>query len=151
MPARRGWTHKALTLTAVLTENEMVELRQLEAENHAAMRSRRPLVRGDCQPGGGGAHTARPCPFVGCKYHLAIEVGDRRSRPDAVKMNFRGFPEEAMLDTCALDVADRGPASLEDAADRLNITRQMFTIIESRAIRALRSSKLRVLNDKDED
>lgn len=61
----------------------------------------RPVTRADCQDG------PRPCPWVSCRYHLAIDVEGERVvstfRPDE-----EGDPDLfAMPETCALDVADR--------------------------------------------
>lgn len=53
-----------------------------------------PRTRAEC------ADVPRPCPFAGCRYHLA-------------ELAKRGH---ALAETCALDVADRGPIDLEDLA-----------------------------------
>jgi len=57
----------------------------------------RPLHRSDCLPGGSNA--SRPCPYVGCKYHLCVEVRGR----NVVERR----PVEDGAPTCALDVAEQ--------------------------------------------
>lgn len=113
----------------------------------------RPIVRGDCLPG--GVNEARPCPFVTCKHHLALDLvmppgKSRRQRPPNIKVNFptretralgqRADHEidwEAMPETCALDVADRGPAELERVGEVMALTRERIRQIEWRAFRRL--------------
>lgn len=58
---------------------------------------RRPKTRGDCVDG------IRPCPFVGCKHHLYLDVTPSGS----VKLNFPDLEPDQMGETCALDIADR--------------------------------------------
>ncbi len=97
----------------------------------AMLRIPRPRTRGDCLA------EARPCPWVGCRYHLLLDVphvstNDRfaglalvEARPArggrrrhlkawAVELAVEQWIDRAldrlvsMPDTCALDVADRG-------------------------------------------
>ena len=98
----------------------------------------RPLTRADC------GQEARPCPWVGCRHHLAIEVaasGAERARPTALRLNriapgARGrrsglkpsashdevgkWADDAvshlsvMAHTCSLDVAERYPDGLSE-------------------------------------
>lgn len=75
----------------------------------------RPKIRAHCED------APRPCPFVSCRYHLAFEV----ARNGSLWMPHGEEPDlEAMRDTCALDVADRGGVTLDDLAVRLNVTRE---------------------------
>jgi hypothetical protein len=60
----------------------------------------RPKTRADCVDG------ARPCPWVSCRYHLALDVNPRNG---AIKLNFGTSEIDEMPETCALDVADRYP------------------------------------------
>jgi hypothetical protein len=49
----------------------------------------------------------------------------------------RSFPDVELADmaeSCSLDVADRGGASLEEVADSLNLTREQVRTIELRAL-----------------
>jgi hypothetical protein len=87
----------------------------------------RPRFRFECETSSGGE---RPCPWVGCRYHLAIDVNYR----GALKVNFpggeAGVDFDAMADTCALDVAARGGATLEATALRMNLTRERARQLE---------------------
>jgi hypothetical protein len=73
----------------------------------------RPRRRGDCTAGPG---VARPCPFVGCRHHMALTIDLERG---SIKEN---FPElrimaepdgdglvllEQMFGTCSLDICDK--------------------------------------------
>jgi hypothetical protein len=74
----------------------------------------RPRTIADCQPGGMNAQ--RPCPFVSCQFHLAIDVNEEGS----IKLNFpattmvNGVEQltedyidwDGMKHTCALDLVD---------------------------------------------
>lgn len=85
----------------------------------------RPKTRGDCVDG------ERPCPFIACRYHLAVDVHQLRG---SIKTNHPDVPVESMVETCALDVADRGPVTLEEIGEMLNITRERVRQIETMAI-----------------
>lgn len=92
----------------------------------------RPATRGECLEG--DLHAVRPCPFVSCKYHLATEVSATSGN---IKVNFPGREVWQMRETCALDIADRGEALLDDVAAALNISRQRAEQIEAEAIAKL--------------
>jgi hypothetical protein len=87
----------------------------------------RPVTRGDCVEG------LRPCPFVSCRQHLYLDVHPRtgaikRNRPDVAEDELDRMPE-----TCALDVADRGGASLVKVGRLMNVTRERVRQIEKAA------------------
>lgn len=65
-----------------------------------------PRVRGDCLPG--GSNEVRPCPWNTCRYHVE-------------------HPEVS----CALDVADRGGATLEEVGEYIGVTRERIRQIEA--------------------
>ena len=86
----------------------------------------KPRVRGDCARG------ERPCLFCSCRHHLFLEVQDNgniKTRADEV---------DDMPETCALDFADRGPATLEEVGETLGVTREMIRQIEAKALSRLR-------------
>jgi hypothetical protein len=83
----------------------------------------RPKTRGDCKGG------IRPCPFVGCRFHLYLEV----SHAGSVTVNFDGEVWD-MGETCALDVADRGDHMLEEIANVLGCTREAIRLVEAKAL-----------------
>lgn len=78
-----------------------------------------PTTRGDCLPG--GSNEARPCRYRGCKWHL-----DRERRWTERVANFE--------ESCVLDVADRGGATLEEIADMIGITRERVRQVEELAM-----------------
>jgi hypothetical protein len=108
-------------------------------------------TRADCRT------QSRPCPWVSCKYHLALDINPAtgsihlnagpRSRRTLAVWNRRGAEEwleraaDALLDmpeTCALDVAERASATLEEIAELLGITRERARQIENAALAKLR-------------
>lgn len=88
-------------------------------------RSLRPQTRAECEGG------PRPCPFVSCQHHLYLDVSARNG---SIKLNFPDLEVWDMKETCALDVADRGGATLEDVGGILNLTREAVRQIENRAL-----------------
>lgn len=93
-----------------------------ELAEHAA--TPRPQTRGDCIGG------ERPCPWAGCRYHLAIEVNPESG---SIKIVFPTLELEQMGATCALDVADAGGATLERVGELTNVTRERARQIEVKA------------------
>ena len=73
--------------------------------------SMRPAMRSSCK------HAARPCPFVSCHHHLAMDV----TADGGVCFPHGHQPEdsEAMAETCSLDVAQDGGRCAHDVADLL--------------------------------
>lgn len=92
----------------------------------------RPETRADCVQ---GVNAERPCPFVSCKHHLFLDVSPRSG---AIKINFPGLEPHEMSETCALDVADRGGATLEDVGGMMNLTREGVRQLETRGIARLK-------------
>lgn len=101
----------------------------LPSDEELAVLLHRPRQRSDCP-------TFRPCPFVSCRYHLYLDV-TRRGR---LRIN---FPEKDLDDlevTCALDVAEEGPKTLEEIGRIMGgISRERVRQIEQAALNALRS------------
>lgn len=93
----------------------------------------RPRTRAECIDG------PRPCPFVSCPHHLYLNVS-----PDgSIELNYPGIPPTRMdllpHGTCALDVADGGPVTSQEAADAIGMTRGRVVQIVDRARPALLS------------
>lgn len=81
----------------------------------------RPRTRGDC------AGIPRPCPYVSCRFNLALDV----TANGGIKVNFPivvdGMVEpdwDNMPASCALDVADEGPRTLSRVGELMNLTRE---------------------------
>lgn len=89
----------------------------------------RPVTRADCVDG------ARPCPFVSCKHHLFLDVSGRTG---ALKLNFPDLEPEELTESCVLDVADRGGATLEELGAMFNMTRERVRQIEHKALQLVR-------------
>lgn len=107
----------------------------------AEARLARPTYRGQCEGG------ERPCPFLGCRHHLAMEVGEGGS----LWFRFGMDPElEKQPYTCALDVADKGGMTLEETGALLHLTRERIRQIEAVAIRKLRKRIGKLGVDRDD-
>jgi hypothetical protein len=81
----------------------------------------RPRTRADCADG------PRPCLLVSCKHHLYLDVSPRTG---AIKLNYPDLEPDQMSESCVLDVADRGGATLERVAEIANLTRERVRQIE---------------------
>lgn len=90
----------------------------------------RPRTRAECP-------TERPCPWAGCRHHLALDVDVETG---SIKLNFPHLEIDEMAETCALDVADRGGAILDIVGQMLNLTRERVRQIERPALQQLRQS-----------
>lgn len=90
----------------------------------------RPKTRGECRD------ESRPCPWVACKHHLAIEVNPETG---SIKIVFPDREVWELDDTCALDVADRGSVTLEEVGVKLNLTRERVRQLEVRGLLKLKT------------
>ena len=88
----------------------------------------RPATRGECAQG------VRPCPYVGCKYHLWLDVNEA----GGVRLNKPDVPPWQLEPSCALDVADEGGTSLEEVGRAMNLCRERVRQIEELALWKLR-------------
>lgn len=93
----------------------------------------RPRTRGDCQDG------PRPCPWVGCREHLYLQVSEDTGHIKAQA----GEPWE-MAETCALDVADRGGLTLEAVAEIMGVTRERVRQLEARGLKLMQRGARRL-------
>lgn len=92
---------------------------------------RRPSTREECRG------MERPCPFVGCKFNLYLDVNPETG---SVKLNFPDRePWKMRADaSCALDVAARGGVTLEEVGQILNLTRERVRQVEVRVLHKLK-------------
>jgi hypothetical protein len=80
----------------------------------------RPKTRADCEKG------PRPCPWVGCKFHLYLEVKESGH----LRYNFPDRDLDGLEQTCALDVAETGRHTLEEVGDLVNMGRDALERLE---------------------
>jgi len=92
----------------------------------------RPQTRADCVGG------PRPCPFVGCRFHLYLDVSEQ----GWLKLNFPHLDVADMTQSCALDVADAAEdegITLEALGLSLNISLEGARQVEADALEELRA------------
>ena len=61
----------------------------------------------------------RPCYLFRCRLNLYLDVNERTG---SITLNFPDMEPHQLEDTCAMDVADRGPQTLRQMAKHLNVT-----------------------------
>lgn len=91
----------------------------------------RPATRGACKDG------VRPCPYVGCRYNLFLDVDTERG---SIKFNFPEFEPWDVPPTksCALDIADGGGVTLDFVGHLVNLTRERVRQVELFALATVR-------------
>lgn len=92
----------------------------------------RPKTRGEC------VDAPRPCPWVGCRYSLYLEV----SPTGSIKLVFPDLEPWELQHTCALDVADSGGLTLEDVGAITNLTRERIRQVEVRGLLKMRQAAI---------
>lgn len=109
---RKNWRARKVRPRRIWSRDQMA--REAKSLRTPKKTHTRPKTRGDCADG------IRPCPYVGCRYHLAISI----THTGNIILNFPDIEVWEMEDTCALDIADRGPSSIELVGAYVNVTRQ---------------------------
>ncbi|MDX6479491.1 MAG: hypothetical protein QOG85_1 [Gaiellaceae bacterium] len=92
----------------------------------------RPVTRADCVDG------VRPCPFVSCAHHLYLDVS---ARTGAIKLNFPDLEPHELAESCSLDIADGGGATLERVGEIMNLTRERIRQVEAGGMAQMLASK----------
>jgi hypothetical protein len=107
----------------------------------------RPAVRGDCEMG--GINESRPCVRVSCKWNLYLDVNPITG---SIKFNFPDVEPSEMVDSCSLDVAERGGVTLEVLGAAYNITRERARQVEAKAVVQLKAAgiSMRIFSLDDE-
>lgn len=129
----RGPRVRARTISIKrLSKRELERGRALYPEVEIA----RPKTRAECV---NGEHSARPCAFISCRWHLYLDVSERTG---AIKLNFPDLEVWDMPESCALDIADRGGITLEEVGAIVNLTRERIRQLETKGL-----AKLKALNE----
>jgi len=127
--SRRKRDVRARTISVKrMTKRELELGRMLYPEENVE----KPVTRADCGAG------ERPCPFVSCKHHLYLDVS---ARTGAIKLNFPDLEVWEMVETCALDVSDRGGTTLEEVGAIMNLTRERIRQVEVKGLAKLEALK----------
>jgi sigma-70-like protein len=108
--------------------HEMLELKPAGGDAELA----RPRTRAECKDG------PRPCPWVGCRHHLALDVNPETG---SIKLVRPDLEIDELEQSCSLDVADEGSHQLAIVGDVLNITRERVRQIELKALVRMRAAR----------
>ena len=88
-----------------------------------------PKTRADCED------SARPCQFSTCRYHLSTDtISDRHGNETVIQT----VAWSESKPSCALDVADDGPKSLDYVAELMGVSRVRVLRIEQAALKKAR-------------
>ncbi len=96
----------------------------------------RPRTRGEC------VDAPRPCIFVSCRHHLAIEINDKGTIRPAFPLD-----EDGARESCSLDVADKGGITLDEIGQLMNISRERVRQIEEVALRRIKGENWKAYRD----
>ena len=87
----------------------------------------KPRRRSDC------AHGPRPCPWVSCRYNLYLDI-----REDGkLKLNFPDKEPDEVSASCALDLAEDGPRTLDSIAALMGMSKERARQLEAAAFEKL--------------
>lgn len=91
----------------------------------------RPTCRSECP-------VQRPCPFVGCKYNLFLDI----TNDGNLKLNFGDIHPYEMTSSCALDVVEDYPEGLKfsEIARYVGLSREKVRQIEKEALKKIKDS-----------
>ncbi len=123
---RKSISHSKREVQSKVAETDVL-LEELEDDGVVVDR---PTTRSECP-------VERPCPFVGCRYHLYLDITDTGN----IKYNFYGIDPWELTPSCALDVADAGGSglrSLTDIGRYMGLTRERVRQIEKSALENLK-------------
>lgn len=87
----------------------------------------RPATSGEC---GDLGEPLSPCPYVSCKYHLALDIDPNTG---SIRHNFGDRELHELDQTCALKVAEHGGVSEAEIGRYLNVVREHVGTIAERA------------------
>jgi hypothetical protein len=132
-PGRRSRRKRQVRARTVAIKQMRKDELRLGAVLYPARDYPRPHTRAECR------NMERPCPFVGCKHHLYLDVSPR----GGIKFNFPDLEVWELEETCALDVADRpGGVTLEEVGAIMNLTRERIRQLEAIGLQRLEEAGL---------
>lgn len=110
----------------------LAALQRWHSETHdlavPAQSHSRPTTRDECRQG------PRPCPFVGCRHHLYLEV-----KPNgALTVTWPHLEPWEIPESCSLDVAERDSHTLDEIGELLNLSWERIRRIETQSLAHLR-------------
>jgi len=131
-PYRRRVGVRSSTLSIRDLRSLARDPQEASPEEVEANESLRPRTRAACE------HAIRPCPWVGCKFNLYLDV----NTAGGLKLN---WPEIEPLDmdpsaSCVLDIAKRGAMKLISIGRMMNLTRERVRQLEDIALARARST-----------
>jgi len=130
-PKRSPDVERAITIAPKKLTRAVLDAGWAEVEVAGpAVEEPRPRVRGDCVGG------ERPCPWVGCRHHLYLDVDRDRG---LIKINFPDAEPDELAETCSLDVADKGGQTLIEVGAVMNLTRERTRQLEVHGLLKLRA------------
>lgn len=130
---KRGSKRKRRTFTEEdIKKDRGITAAILEELEQRGVSTVRPEVRSKCP-------TTRPCPFVGCRYHLFLDIEENGD----IKFNFHGLEPWEMPETCSLDVAEKTTEkrSLTSTGNLMGLTRERVRQLESSAFEKLKEAR----------
>jgi hypothetical protein len=95
--------------------------------------SDRPTNRVECP-------SYRPCPFVGCRYNMFLDIKETGS----ITMNYDGMEPWQMQNSCLFDVIEQYPEGLPLGmiGQIMNLTRERVRQVEVEALRKLHANEI---------
>lgn len=118
---------RSKTLSRKLIAREYRRMKK-RGELLEVIESAKPRTREECHK------MARPCLYVSCRHHLYLDVNEETG---SVKLNFPDKEIWELEETCALDVAENGGVTLEEAGQIMNLTRERIRQIEISGMKKL--------------
>lgn len=120
---------EAEALAAASTDDDLAFLADdAETDSTVIPLLARPTNRTQCEEG------VRPCPWVSCRYNLYLDI-----RADGIiKLNFPDRDPDGMTMSCALDLAEDGPRTLDQVATLMGMSRERARQIEEGAMAQVR-------------
>jgi hypothetical protein len=109
-------------------ESAMLDIIDLEV---LGIDTTRPSTRSECP-------TQRPCPFVGCRYNLFLDVMSDGN----LRLNFGDIDPWEMNSSCALDITDDFPEGLKfsEISKFIGLSREKVRQIEKEALKKIKDN-----------